>query len=485
MFSNWGSARLRRGVFAKPVKISKFVLPEYKEGVEGVFWRDLPHRRALDERLEAYFEPLKWNADEQILRIACDSVFEKLDQYLEVREPSTFAEAWSTMPSGTSSGYPEYVKKSLTRNRVFYDYVKDLRALRQGKTVNVFPASTASRSVIREIPENKPRLVWVYPVDMTIKEAVFARPLIDQLKRCPLFGYSWRWLERGSGYWKWRTLAKDGQFALMADYKQFDSRVAARLIRLVFRYFKSKFKLNLEMARQFDLVTDYFINTPIIWHDGVKVKHRGIPSGSYFTQLIGSIVNLIYNEYFMIRADIPDHLRTYVCVLGDDSLSHFSKSVWWLTILEKFKNITLELGAVVSDEKSKISVYNDEKKEAEFLGMVLTDESVHMKVDLTAVKARLCLPESEDKHPFDLFVRIIGLAWSYGYHTKAYKLLRNQYNALVREYPDLPRMLREDQSNIRDPEVARWFNYVLDEHGIDMNSFPVFDELRFRYLGYR
>lgn len=43
-----------------------------------------------------------------------------------------------------------------------------------------------------------------------------------------------------------------------------------------------------------DIIVDYIIHTPIRFADGERhVKHSGVASGSYFTQLIDSIVNYI------------------------------------------------------------------------------------------------------------------------------------------------------------------------------------------------
>lgn len=74
-----------------------------------------------------------------------------------------------------------------------------------------------------------------------------------------------------------------------------------------------------KFRRAFDWIEDYFINTRIMLPDGtVFRKKHGLPSGSYLTQLIGSICNMLAVKTLLrIQSIVVSKIR----VLGDDSHS--------------------------------------------------------------------------------------------------------------------------------------------------------------------
>ena len=100
------------------------------------------------------------------------------------------------------------------------------------------------------------------------------------------------------------------------DWKGYDSTIPAFLIRDAFTIlegmldFKTldilgrKHHLSDEKAERFrnlfHWLKNYFIHTKIMLPDATCYKkHHGIPSGSLFTSLIGSIINLIVTKYLL------------------------------------------------------------------------------------------------------------------------------------------------------------------------------------------
>jgi len=68
----------------------------------------------------------------------------------------------------------------------------------------------------------------------------------------------------------------------------------------------------------YDYLIEYFINTKLMFPNGeVRKKSHGIPSGSNFTSLIGSVVNYLAIQTLFELMDIP---VVKLNVLGDDGL---------------------------------------------------------------------------------------------------------------------------------------------------------------------
>lgn len=212
-----------------------------------------------------------------------------------------------------SSGAPEFTTKGEAVER---DFARALRTLKG----EVAPAPCVAYHRVQHGSSGpKTRLVWGYPLSMTILEAMFARPLIDHY----LSG-------RGAmafGLRKHEIAARlvpivNSPIRYGVDFSGFDSSISPNLIRMAFNVLKTYFPtMDMEHTGVWNMVIDYFINTPIIMPDGyVYRKQRGVPSGSYFTQMIDSIVNFFAVQYASVRIRgrlIPEGK---LLVLGDDSI---------------------------------------------------------------------------------------------------------------------------------------------------------------------
>lgn len=93
------------------------------------------------------------------------------------------------------------------------------------------------------------------------------------------------------------------RYGVGTDFKAFDSCPQEWLIRDAFSILRDNIIIDDEMtqhAREHSI--EFFINTPVVMPDGrMWLKRLGIPSGSYFTQLVGSVVNLIAQTYVQLR----------------------------------------------------------------------------------------------------------------------------------------------------------------------------------------
>ncbi|AKR15080.1 RNA-dependent RNA polymerase [Pseudogymnoascus destructans partitivirus-pa] len=190
------------------------------------------------------------------------------------------------------------------------------------------PCLAGQRGHMSERDTPKTRLVWVYPAEMLCVEGFYApqmyRDFMNDRHTPMLNGKSSQRL-----YTEWCVGLREGEKLYGLDFSSFDSKVPSWLIRVAFDILRQNIewstfrgeKVSKREAQKWRNVWDamvyYFINTPMLMPDGRMFrKRRGVPSGSWWTQMIDSVVNYILVDYLtqcqtcQIRG-----LR----VLGDDS----------------------------------------------------------------------------------------------------------------------------------------------------------------------
>lgn len=148
----------------------------------------------------------------------------------------------------------------------------------------------------------KDRLVWGLDAATVAVESQYAIPLVDW------FSNNVRFYAGGKTPDEIRNLINNSRmhstFWYSLDFSQFDQTVPAWLIKHVF-YLLRKFYSGDVSHRELRWIENNFINTAIVKFDGTAVrKDHGIPSGSNFTQLVGSMANaLVILTYLFSRAD--------------------------------------------------------------------------------------------------------------------------------------------------------------------------------------
>lgn len=192
------------------------------------------------------------------------------------------------------------------------------------------------------------RLVWGYPLMMTIIEGCIARPLLNVFKGSNLTPMAFGKTSVQMGLEMRKAVAHNKYYVSM-DASKFDTTVQAGVIKLGFNALKTWFNLDQEVGFGctvkdiFDIVEDYFIHTPIVMpsEQGPKLyrgKRHGVPSGSYFTQIIDSIANVMMvgalDRHFKLKLNLSE-----VSVLGDDMLFFTNK----VPCLEKYATLLRDL----------------------------------------------------------------------------------------------------------------------------------------------
>lgn len=289
--------------------------------------------------------------------------------------------------------------------RKFWSFIK------KGKTVIPADSMAHVRShLIKEGEANKVRAVWGYPLTMVLGEAMFALPLINAYKKggTPLaYGYE----TAVGGTKRIRNEAKGNYFTAL-DFTRFDKTVHLWLIDKAFKILEAQLDFtqyedgslckSLGLYRCWDFIKKYFKYTTIRMANGERYKKCvGIPSGSYFTQLIDSVVNYIVITWSFLKLHgVPP---IYIKVLGDDSIC----SSYQRYDLDDAQDLFNNIGMVLNVKKSCTSryIYN-----LDFLGYQIRDgyPSRPYQVWLSS----LAYPDFPDRSIDEFITRAVGLGYA-------------------------------------------------------------------------
>jgi hypothetical protein len=190
------------------------------------------------------------------------------------------------------------------------------------------PCVAGQRGAMSDASDPKTRLVWVYPAEMLTIEGFYAPRMYHQYMQdshSPMLnGKSSQRL-----YTEWCVGLREGEKLYGLDISAFDANVPAWMIYAAFDILKQNVdfehfqgeKVSKQDRQKWSNVWNgmvwYFVNTPLLMPDGRMFrKRRGVPSGSWFTQMIDSVVNDILIRYLTEQQGCE--IRA-LRVLGDDS----------------------------------------------------------------------------------------------------------------------------------------------------------------------
>nr|UUV42381.1 MAG: putative RNA dependent RNA polymerase [Lestijarvi partiti-like virus] len=321
------------------------------------------------------------------------------------------------MPKTTSPGLP-YIQQGY---KTKLDAWKDDQAtiahahelIRKGHSVQMPDCAAFARSIVSEKPKNKVRLVWAYPLSMVLLEAKYTQPLLQAMTDQEI-GVSVAYgaeTMRGGMLWLHNQLTKmPSQNYVCMDYSAYDQTIPPWLIRIAFDILEECFTTSevedvdgmhstnaSAVAREWRQIKHYFINTPLRMEDGTRYrKTGGVPSGSCFTNIVDSIVNMIVTRYVMRTC--TGQMPSFLTVLGDDSVI----ATRGLVNLDDIARIAKEkFGMIVNVEKSYwttrvdnvqfLGYYNHygypaRDEETLLAGLLLPDTSVDETLELTAAR---------------------------------------------------------------------------------------------------
>jgi hypothetical protein len=236
----------------------------------------------------------------------------------------------------------------------------------------------------------KVRLVWGYPFELNLIEGAFADVYQDEMLRrnAPILPRTNRWIAMALDH------VKHSGTPVGLDWSKFDSSIPRFLIRFAFGIIRKAF--GDEYDGVFNMIEHYFIHTPIVMPDNrVFIKHTGIPSGSRFTALIGSIVN-----WTLIMAMTRCKARQLHTV-GDDSLFSLGLSADEIRKeLDDWAEFAQSLGMTINADKTEVG------RNVKFLGRRQRHGSTTR--DPGVLLLHFMLPERTGA---DTEERLVGLLW--------------------------------------------------------------------------
>lgn len=297
--------------------------------------------------------------------------------------------------------------------------------------------------MVRPRGTNKPRPVWAYPGDVSGLENRYYYSLKDKIKTFKWHGSSVNWM---SGK-KWITelfitFSKEEGFVLTNDFSNFDANVLGFIIRDAFKILSNLFHFSQREEKEWDFIVQYFIHTPLAFYGKVVQKHRGIPSGSCFTSLVDTICDMIVSQYFAscVGGKI-DYTRPRW--LGDDSRIFGVFPIYTCELMkDQFAVSAAQLGMKADPASAEcVSWFVESDNQCGFLSRKLKKTYPKITFDVEKFKAQLLIPESNDKYPWQVLNRVIGLTYAYGFNRECYRLLLRVYEYMVSTYNCKPFMM--------------------------------------------
>jgi hypothetical protein len=373
-------------------------------------------------------EPIHY--DPEILNRAVDIVDAQLAN-LGTTEPISFKEMKDHVVSSSSAGF---LFQGHTKGEA-YSVANDIaqkhwRRIAKGKGIEEWLVLAATRPGMVTRGDIKARGVWNFPYPQLLREGRFAEALTTLINSqdATFFGWTVKWFKGASNLLTSLFGGTNGT-SKGDDYSGFDTSVREKFIRIAFKLLWKRFDFSSFTAqeiREFKLnwqqIVEYFIKTPILLGSEVWLKLAGIPSGSYFTQLIGSIINFIWQIYGILSLmqrnglwdmDIWDILR-YIMVLGDDSLSKFLRKLNEDDLDYIAEAIRTGCGGNINRSKgfSRVHAQNEEDPSAnpEFLGYHFCSQQGPTRDFLKTVE-QVLYPERPCNTPSELLEVLLGHIW--------------------------------------------------------------------------
>lgn len=281
-------------------------------------------------------------------------------------EPMSLVDASKFLKSDTSSGYPYRVKKGKIIDRLIDDCNQYLEFGLPDPFL--YPIMSSFRLQLREKGNEisvKTRVIYPYPGSLTLLELRFIRPFIDHFTNNDTFYVIGRNGEKIRDLLISRFKHEDVKLLASTDFSSYDQTLLNEVIWMAFFVLRTQLRLTKSDSDLFDKLIDYFccsaVNSSLKKKDQhIFLKLHGIPSGSGFTNLIGSICHAILVAYY------DPKLLGQSLICGDDNLLNITS----INFNDYITTLKRDFHMVISKDKCKIF---RSYKTIHFLGFVWKD----------------------------------------------------------------------------------------------------------------
>lgn len=287
---------------------------------------------------------------------------------------------------------------------------------------NSTPDVAFTRTQLSEIVlKQKVRQVWGAAFHNILLEGLYAQPIIELFQSIGSFYYMGEDPIMGVPALI-DVLFRDHDFVISLDWSDFDSTVQIWEIDHAFGILKDLLIFpTKEGGKVFDFIVDLFKFRLVLAPTGdIFQKDVGIPSGSYFTNIIGSIVNYTRISYLFHRlvGRMPDGYAQ-----GDDSLVGADRG--YVPRISDMSQISLEHGWKLQ----RYAEVAGSREETVFLKRGFKGGQMH-RIELDLIK-RVLYPEYPVTDPSVSTLRCYSI-WKDGGATS--QILFRMYNRLNTQY---------------------------------------------------
>jgi hypothetical protein len=291
------------------------------------------------------------------------------------------------------------------------------------------PCKASTRGHLSSREEVKTRLVWVYPAEILAIEAKYAEALYRKyrLRHFPMMTGAYP-------IYEFDKVGRPGVYTdtyVGMDFSAFDTTIPSYICHYAFEVIRENINWTVwggkpltpgqikRWTHVWSAIVWYFINTPLLMPDGVLWrKHRGVPSGSFFTQLGDSVINYIVISASCNWMQVPCWgLR----VLGDDSA--FATSAAFR--IEDSVPFFDKIGMTIKPEKSDVVKTRGELK---LLGYRL-NTCFRARDDPEEWFRMVLYPEHSPEDLSISWSRVIGLFIAGGSHDELYSKFVDYYHS--------------------------------------------------------